>query len=525
MIRLASQFGFSDPDGGYIGDEADVIPPMFSLADGAAQSEVSRLDVFHGYMGVLLIAFVVTLVATPIMRRLALANGIVDRPSDPRKIHQRPTAYLGGVAVYLGLMAGIFASYMAIQLTPRLELVAAFHPTEFLRDGLYHFPVPISVLLGMTIIMLLGLYDDVMGISPRLKVAGMFVAAAALALEDVGVRLAEGLLAPTLGALLNNPDLVFTVPLPMAVPMVGEAIGFDLVYWTGTAIIALFVLGACNASNLIDGLDGLLTGTTAIAAVGLMLIALSMAVVDDGPRDAQRLILCMALLGACMGFLPHNFNPASIFLGDSGSLLLGFTTIVVVLTLGDTGQTHLVLAGLVIYAIPIIDTVLAIVRRKLAGKSISEADDQHLHHMLKRALGVRGAVFTIYGLGVGFAAVGVAMSIWRVRVAYAIALLFLSYVIVFAIKSARRVQIESAAAAIDAQPEPSATVRPTQPAQDRPPQGQTPPRTPAPTPAERTSRTSRPETAQTRSSTTTGPVSGPVSGPVARPAHEPGDPA
>jgi len=162
-----------------------------------------------------------------------------------------------------------------------------------------------------------------------------------------------------------------------------------------------------------------------------------MAMTDDGRRDAQRIVLCMSLLGACLGFLPHNFNPASIFLGDCGSLLLGFVTIVVVLTLGDTGRTDLVLAGLVIYSIPIMDTVLAIVRRKLAGRSLSAADDQHLHHMLKRALGVKGAVFSLYGIGVGFAVLGIAMSLWDASATYAVALVFASYIVVIAIKHAR----------------------------------------------------------------------------------------
>src|SRR6185369_10438896 len=98
----------------------------------------------------------------------------------------------------------------------------------------------------------------------------------------------------------------------------------------------LFVLGACNASNLIDGLDGLLSGVTAIANVGLLIIALGLAAADDGPRDGARIVLGLAVLGACLGFLPHNLNPATIFLGDAGSLLLGYCTIVIVLMLGDT---------------------------------------------------------------------------------------------------------------------------------------------------------------------------------------------
>jgi UDP-GlcNAc:undecaprenyl-phosphate GlcNAc-1-phosphate transferase len=303
-----------------------------------------------------------------------------------------------------------------------------------------------------------------MGIAPRLKVGGQLVAAAALAASDVGVKVAAGVVMPlakviglhTTLTLGGSETIAYHIPLPFAV-MGMDHITFDLVYWAGTAVIAVFVLGACNASNLIDGLDGLLSGTTAIASAGLLVIALGMAVADDGPRDGPRIILCLALLGACLGFLPHNFNPATIFLGDAGSLLLGFNTIVIVLMLGDQGQTKLVVAGLIIYAIPIIDTVLAIVRRKLAGKSISDADDQHLHHMLKRALGVKGAVFALYGIATVFAGLGLAMSIGRARVIYAIALVIASFVGVTAIKIARKKQLEEHALRLTAERGPSPT--------------------------------------------------------------------
>lgn len=398
---------------------------------GLAEPEVTRLATFHGYMWVALVAFLVTLCATPIMRRLALSNGIVDLPSDPRKVHRRPVAYLGGAAVFLGLIAGIFYSYLAYE----FEGLVDFHPTSYPDNAFRPVPVPISVVIGMTVIMLVGLLDDIIGIPPWQKVGGQLFAAAALAYEDVGTKVAAGLLNP-IGHWLGFEDLAFQIPIG------GVGIEIDLVYWAGTAIIAVFVLGACNASNLIDGLDGLLSGTTAIAAGGLLVVALGLAIADDGPLDGQRVVLCMALLGACLGFLPHNFNPATIFLGDCGSLLLGFSTIVIILTLGDTGRTNLVFAGLFIYAIPIIDTVLAIVRRKLSGKSISEADDQHLHHMLKRALGVKGAVFALYGLGVCFATIGVLMSETRARVAYAVAIIFASFVAVTAIKIARKAQLD-----------------------------------------------------------------------------------
>ncbi len=409
---------------------------------------VDRVSVLHGYVMVFVIAFVVTLLATPLVRRLALAHGVIDRPSEARKIHRMPVAYLGGVAVYLGLMAGILYSYLATVMPGLLD----FHPTQYLDPETGdHFTVPLSIAFGLTLIMMLGLIDDVMGIAPRLKVGGQLVAAAALAATDVGVKVAAGVVVPlakTIGLqtkIIGVSETVrYDIPLPVHILGV-DSIPIDLVYWTGTAVIAVFVLGACNASNLIDGLDGLLSGTTAIASLGLLVIALGMAAADDGPRDGPRIILCLALLGACLGFLPHNFNPATIFLGDAGSLLLGFNTIVIILMLGDQGQTKLVVAGLIIYAIPIIDTVLAIVRRKLAGRAISDADDQHLHHMLKRALGVKGAVFALYGIGVAFALLGIALSIGRARVIYPIALVLAAFVGITAIKIARRKQMEEQA--------------------------------------------------------------------------------
>ncbi|GMV24208.1 MAG: hypothetical protein AMXMBFR58_02390 [Phycisphaerae bacterium] len=411
--------------------------------DGQA---LSRLEIFHSYSPVLVIAFLVTLATTPIMRRLAVRHGVIDRPNEARKIHRQPIAYLGGVAIFMGLMAGILYSFFG-QVS---EGLMSFHPTRWLdEDGHVHM-VPWSILLGMTAIVLVGLLDDVVGISPRVKIGGQLLAAAALAVNDVGVRVAGGIMKP-IGAIFGDPNLVYNIPIGIEIPFLVPTgvIHIDLIYWTGTAVIALFVLGACNASNLIDGLDGLLTGVTGIASFGLLVVALGLALVDDGARDSQRIVLCMALLGACLGFLPHNFNPANIFLGDAGSLLMGFSTIVIILTLGDNDQTQLVLAGLIIYAIPMIDTTLAIVRRKMAGKSISSADSDHLHHMLKRALGVKGAVLSLYMLGGLFAALGIWLSMSRARVVYILALVFASFIGVTAIKIARKKQIEEQSAEFD----------------------------------------------------------------------------
>jgi len=406
--------------------------PLGSLINGdlsASGSEVAaevvtHFSVFHNYIGVFLAAFLVTMLATPVMRRLAIRHGVIDHPNDPRKEHKMPIAYLGGVAVYLGLLAGIAVSYISI-LTP----VDIIQPH---LSVLSQRPFPISILLGMTVIMLAGLLDDVIGLDPRLKIAGMLLAAAALAMNDIGVKVAAGVMEP-IGAMLGNESMIYA----LQIPGMDAVMQLDVIYWIGTGVIAVFVLGACNASNLIDGLDGLLTGVTSIAAAGFLFLALGLAALDDGILDSSRVILCMALLGACLGFLPHNFNPATIFLGDAGSLLLGYCSIVAVLSLGDTGKTPLVVAGLIIYLLPIIDTTLAIVRRKMAGLPMSAPDAQHLHHLLKRSLGVKGAVFTLYGIAACFCALGIGVSLGRARLAYVLALVVASFILVTAIKIAR----------------------------------------------------------------------------------------
>jgi UDP-GlcNAc:undecaprenyl-phosphate GlcNAc-1-phosphate transferase len=173
----------------------------------------------------------------------------------------------------------------------------------------------------------------------------------------------------------------------------------------------------------------------------------------DAALTGARIVLCLALLGAVLGFLPHNFNPATIFLGDCGSHLLGYMCVVIILMLGEQGQTHLVFAGLIIFSVPIMDTTLAIIRRLLAKTPMSAADDQHLHHQFARALGVKGAVFAIYGIGFAFAVLGVTLAALvmltqlRVRVVYVVALVLFSFVGVIAIKAARRQQLEAQVAA------------------------------------------------------------------------------
>ncbi|MFO0873111.1 MAG: MraY family glycosyltransferase [Phycisphaerales bacterium] len=397
------------------------------------------LELVNSYTVLFLAAFLTTLLVTPLVRRLAVALNIIDKPDRTRKLHEYPVAYLGGVAVFIGIIAALLLSYVW------------FDATTARYD-----PVPLAVIVGMIAIAATGLADDIWKLDPRWKIAGQLVAAAALAAQDIGVRVAAGVLSPVarwIDPVLGTDGLVWTLPFQM--PLVGNHI--DLIYWAGTALVAIAVLGACNATNLIDGLDGLLSGTVAIMATGLIAVAMLMALVpwEDGGStfDGARMVLGFALLGAVLGFLPHNFNPAAIFLGDCGSLLLGYMCIVIILMFGEHGQTHLVFAGLIIFALPIMDTLLAIIRRLLAGVSLSAADDQHIHHQLKRLFGtVKRAVFALYAIAALFTALGVTLAALvvltdlRVRVVYAIATVIFGFIAVVGVKSARREQIRRAVA-------------------------------------------------------------------------------
>jgi UDP-GlcNAc:undecaprenyl-phosphate GlcNAc-1-phosphate transferase len=381
------------------------------------------LELLNSYAPVFLIAFTVTLLATPFVRKIAVKAGIIDMPDRQRKFHAYPVAYLGGLAVFLGVI---------------VSLMAATFVTR--GDAAFLKVVPFSVVIGMVAIVFTGLADDIWKWDPRLKVAGQLVAAAALAIEDVGPRLAEGALKSVFG---SPQDTLFSI---------GQVSvhNTELYYWVGTALVALFVIGGCNAANLIDGLDGLLSGTTSITAIGLLAVSLMMAMTErvDDPEQSlvgMRVALSLALLGATLGFLPYNFNPAMIFLGDCGSLLLGYLCVVIIMSFGEKGQTELVIAGLVIFGLPILDTILAIIRRKLAGLPFHSADSNHIHHLLKRSLGgVKTAVFALYGITVCFGVLGVAMAATRlltdtrVLAIVSLAFAFFAFISAIAIKVARQ---------------------------------------------------------------------------------------
>jgi UDP-GlcNAc:undecaprenyl-phosphate GlcNAc-1-phosphate transferase len=398
-------------------------PTIEDLSIAGTADPVSIIELLNAFAPSFFVAFIVTLLITPLVRKFAIVLGVVDQPGG-RKIHTQPIAYLGGLAVFVGIMAGVFSA----------AFVEA--PLDQYR------PVPISVIFGLIVIFLTGVGDDMFGWDPRLKIAGQMMAAAALAFESVGVQVAAGALNPLLGA--GDTQLFFF-------PGVDWVLSSHVYNIVGTALVAVMVLGGCNAANLIDGLDGLLSGVTGIALVGLTLIGMMLLPEAGGdsveaPQSlaVARIVLAVVGLGAILGFLPHNFNPANIFLGDAGSLMLGYLVVSIILMLGDRGQTHVVLAGLMVFTLPILDTFMAIVRRRLSGKRMSDPDSDHIHHQLKRSLGgVKPAVFTLYAIATLFAALGVLLA-WldvatelRGRVVYAGALVIFCSIVTYAIKVAR----------------------------------------------------------------------------------------
>jgi UDP-GlcNAc:undecaprenyl-phosphate GlcNAc-1-phosphate transferase len=367
------------------------------------------------YVFVFYAAFLVSFLFTPIMRSVALHWDVVDRPDLQRKVHRQPVAYLGGVAVFLGWIIGL-------ALSQSLQL-------HFWQPGLAtKLDIPIPIVLGACLIVVLGLLDDIRrgGISPSTKILGQVAAAFALIVAGVGNELTEPFLRN-----LNDRLLIRT----------GAALSPDvlavLVKLTSSALVVAIIVFCCNASNLMDGLDGLCGGVTAIIAVGYTILAVHVAAngqVFESNAAGLRVVLALALLGGVMGFVPYNFNPASIFMGDTGSMLLGFCCGLMIIMLGQV-EAKWLLAALVMFSLPVLDTALAFARRWVNRRPLFSADKFHFHHQLMaRGLGVRQAVLTAYGLAIFFVLCGLAIVFMRTRYAVGFYLVLFGCIIVTAYK-------------------------------------------------------------------------------------------
>ena len=370
-------------------------------------------DVLSPYVYVFYAAWIVAFVFTPVMRRIATYYNIIDQPDNQRKMHRTPVAYLGGVAVFLGWIAGL--------------AVSQFVSMHRAAPGLgLNVVVPASIVIAATLIIVLGLFDDIFKISPWAKIAGQVLAAVLLLADGVG----------------RHAMLPFIRPITIRTAMwfgwpEGGMPPEWLVVSTSCALVTAIIVFCCNATNLMDGLDGLCGGVTAIVAAGYTFLAINLAMWGDGAGangDALRVVLALALLGGVLAFVPFNFNPASIFMGDTGSMFLGFTCGLMIILLAEVHSRWL-LAALVMFSVPILDTSLAFARRYVNKRPIFSADKHHLHHQLVgRGFSVKQAVILSYALAIGFVILGAAIVFIRTRYAVGAYLVIFGSIIVAAYK-------------------------------------------------------------------------------------------
>ena len=298
---------------------------------------------------VVLVTFLTSAILVPFIKKVAMHANAMDIPNE-RSSHTKPTPRLGGLAIFGAFLLGymLFAR-TSIQMT--------------------------AILIGGIIIVLTGIFDDVNPLSAKAKFIMQIIAACTVVFYG--------------NIILDHID-VFGLNIDFAVPF-------------NYLITILFIVGITNAINFIDGLDGLSSGVSSIYFTTIAIIAFIL-----NKNQGLETILSLIMLGSTLGFLLHNFHPAKIFMGDTGSLFLGFIISVIAL-LGFKGATLTsLIIPILILAIPIFDTALAILRRLLKGEKISAPDKQHFHHqLLKMKFGVRGTVLIIYAINIIFAAVSI----------------------------------------------------------------------------------------------------------------------
>lgn len=311
------------------------------------------------YLTLFLTALISALLLTPAVRRQAIRWGVVDKPDGVRRIHQRPTPRLGGVAIFLAFVIALG--------------VAALLPASFGIDSHTYWHDAALLLAPATLIFLSGVYDDVRHSSVAFKLGVQTVAAAMLYFQGYGIH-------------------AFSLPLggSWEVPAV---LSFPLTW--------LWLVGITNAFNLIDGIDGLAAGASGFALLSIFVLSWT-----QGRQGIC--LIAAATIGAVVGFLHFNFHPASIFMGDSGSLLLGFLAAALSLTGSNKGSTVVAIAiPLVSFGLPVMEVGLSVARRFLGGRRLMLADRAHIHHkLLERGLSQRQTAILLYAICAGFSLFG-----------------------------------------------------------------------------------------------------------------------
>jgi len=346
---------------------------------------------------VLVFSFVSALVATLLCKNIALKLGIVDKPDNLVKTHKGTIAYLGGVGIFVGLTVGILTGIYCL----------GSAQGQIVRDQ-EHFRLSLTwlvgILAGSAIACFVGLTDDIFDLKPRYKFLGQILAACVLLLA--GIR----------------PNL-YRIAGPLHLPMND---GLEVIL--GVVIVIFFVLGATNSLNLLDGLDGLCAGVTAIITIALLLLSIHLATWGYSlTGDPVRIVICLGLVGGVCGFLPFNRHPAKIFMGDAGSMLLGFTAAALMLLFAERVPRWW-LASIVVFGLPILDTSVALVRRLINHRPLFVSDRGHIYdQMIDRGIPLKKTVAICYLLAGVYAVIGLAMS--QIRTWYAAGV----YILVFAV--------------------------------------------------------------------------------------------
>ncbi|NIP25170.1 MAG: hypothetical protein GWN67_17780 [Phycisphaerae bacterium] len=344
-------------------------------------------------------SFAGSLGATWLCKKAAIKFGIVDRPDDLVKTHKEPIAYLGGLGMLIGLTVGVLTG------------IECLRNEEFFGPALKWL---LGILAGGAIACFVGLADDIVDIKPMQKIIGCGFAAVVLLLVsrwyaedpvyDVGIV----------------PGLRYiTGPLHLPMPR-------NLEMLLSILVVIFFVLGATNSLNLLDGLDGLCAGVTAIITIAMLLLSIHLATwgfSDVG--DPVRIIICLGLVGGVCGFLPFNRHPAKIFMGDAGSMLLGFMIAAIMLLFSEKVPRWW-MASIVVFGLPILDTAVALVRRLLNHRPLFVSDRGHIYdQMIDRGIPLKKTVTICYMLASVYAIIGLVMS--QIRTWYAAGV----YVVVF----------------------------------------------------------------------------------------------
>lgn len=318
-----------------------------------------------------MLAAITSMIVAPLMIKFAFKVGAVDVPKDERKIHAKPMPRIGGLSFILGFFVAIIFSLLTVKVDTSVNLVGFF--------------------IGSAIVAAVGFLDDIYHIKPWQKLLGQVIAAILVIIS--GLRICY----------INIPFITM----------------YGLNDILSVIITFFWIIGVTNALNLIDGLDGLATGVSAIAT-----LALTIVFALNGSGELP-LLITVALLGGLVGFLPYNFNPAKTFMGDTGSNFLGFTLATVsMIGMAKTYTLMAIVVPVVILGLPIFDTLFAIFRRVLHHKSIMEADRGHIHHRLIDAgLSQKQAVLVLYGvtalLGI-LAVIILESNFWKVLILMAI---------------------------------------------------------------------------------------------------------